>query len=554
LRTFDAGASWTLVSGVPAGTMTSLRIMSPFSAHLVLIGQLQYGGIYRSIVNRLETNDAGLTWQISPDTLKLNLFNGVLSADFPTHDTGFVSIEFHKLARTTDGGASWDTVSYELYPGRIHFLNGRSGFSLQSEIGGVSYSYGGIVSQIWKTNDRGMTWHIKTEQSSTAHFFNIEFPSAEVGYAIGGYNNYVEILKTTDGGAHWSRPMNDVLDDSYLTASFFQNKDTGYIADGNGKLFKTTNGGVTWSNLLTIEHFTATSIFFRNADTGYVTSYESKESKSGYAIRSTTDGGIHWIPLALAFASSYASIVFPSPDTGFLIGESNYKSSIYRSTDHGVTWKKITDSYDAYITKLQFFNASFGYALCDYGVLFKTLDGGNTWSYNSIEGNNLYDMSFLNPDTGYIVGDFGQIFRTSDGGNSWSKQESGTHFLLRSVCFASPEKVFAAGDFSVILSADNMPGLGVDEHRPKEAYLASRYYPNPARDNLSVSFALPMSGNVMIKIYDTWGRQIQCFFYKEMSAGRHVVHLNMASLTPGLYYCSILSDGICETRKVIVRE
>lgn len=556
LRTGNGGKTWIRIPGVPSAEITSLRITSPHSAHMVLVGGEQPGGVIWNTVNLFRSNDKGITWQVSPDSLKLKMFNAVLSADFPDPDSGFVSIEFDKIVRTTDGGANWDTVALDFSPDYLHFMNGTTGFSLH----GVKFVYSGSIgSQIGKTSDRGMNWHPTTEQSSIEYLFDIEFPSADVGYAIGGKNSYVDFLKTSDGGAHWSQPMNEVLDDSYLTASFFLNKDTGYVADGNGKLFKTTNGGVTWSNLLTSETFIATSIFFRNAAIGYVIAFETKESKSGYTVKSTTNGGIFWETVALAGTNYYTHIVFPSHDTGYLIGENtgtNPESSFYRSTDKGVHWEKITVLQYMRFASLQFFNASFGYALSAYGFLYKTLDGGDHWIVDTIEGirSELYGMKFLNPDTGYIVGDFGLILRTTDGGNSWSKQESGTDIRLRSVCFASPGKVFAAGDAGVILAGDNMPGLGINELMPKKAGLASRYFPNPTRDNLSVSFELPVSGNVMIKVYDTWGRLVHCYSCKEMSAGRHVIPLTMASLAPGLYYCSILSDGICETRKVIVRE
>jgi photosystem II stability/assembly factor-like uncharacterized protein len=45
-------------------------------------------------------------------------------------------------------------------------------------------------------------------------------------------------------------------------------------------------------------------------------------------------------------------------------------------------------------------------------------------------GNPLNGVSFADADTGTAVGDFGTIFRTTNGGTSWTSQSSGTTNVL----------------------------------------------------------------------------------------------------------------------------
>lgn len=49
----------------------------------------------------------------------------------------------------------------------------------------------------------------------------------------------------------------------------------------------------------------------------------------------------------------------------------------------------------------------------------------------------IYGMDFLAADTGYIVGAAGVIFKTIDGGNTWLTEVSGTFNELRSSIISS---------------------------------------------------------------------------------------------------------------------
>lgn len=53
--------------------------------------------------------------------------------------------------------------------------------------------------------------------------------------------------------------------------------------------------------------------------------------------------------------------------------------------------------------------------------------------------------------SGYAVGQGGLIFRTSDGGNTWSKQNSGTQADLYNVIAAGPDEAWAVGEDGTLL-------------------------------------------------------------------------------------------------------
>lgn len=77
-------------------------------------------------------------------------------------------------------------------------------------------------------------------------YVDVDFPSANIGYIIG---NAGSILKTTDGGEHWSflQESNTYSKKTAFRAVRFLDDQTGFITGEHGLLWKTTNGGKNWT-------------------------------------------------------------------------------------------------------------------------------------------------------------------------------------------------------------------------------------------------------------------------------------------------------------------
>ncbi|MEW6607256.1 MAG: PQQ-binding-like beta-propeller repeat protein [bacterium] len=69
----------------------------------------------------------------------------------------------------------------------------------------------------------------------------------------------------------------------------------------------------------------------------------------------------------------------------------------------------------------------------------------------SFSNNTLRSVYFVTPETGWIVGDNGVIFQTIDGGNTWLPQQSPTNQNINSVHFLSQNEGWAVGNNSTIL-------------------------------------------------------------------------------------------------------
>ncbi len=154
---------------------------------------------------------------------------------------------------------------------------------------------------------------------------------------------------------------------------------------------------------------------------------------AGGGVWKTTDGGNTWTPLtdnlpvltsgALAFDPTNPDIIY------YGTGEQHYCSvcfpgdGLFKSTDGGNTWIKIASTLQvgSYISRI-IINPNTGRILIasDKGVVYSD-DGGNSW-VNSFVSDHVNDMVYRsdNPNIMFISTRQSGVYKSNDGGNSWS--------------------------------------------------------------------------------------------------------------------------------------
>jgi photosystem II stability/assembly factor-like uncharacterized protein len=157
----------------------------------------------------------------------------------------------------------------------------------------------------------------------------------------------------------------------------------------------------------------------------------------------SNDGGIAWtsiLPSSVS-ASGIISVYFLDSNNGWFVtgpqsgsGATDYR--VYRTTNAGTSWTVLgsvtpTPSWQPFgPTYITFVSATQGWMVIkgvtgapfDAGVLYRTTDGGSTWSQVSIPlGEPVY---FCSSQLGWVAGGpKGQsLYRTTDGGSTWSQQ------------------------------------------------------------------------------------------------------------------------------------
>ncbi|MCJ7555049.1 MAG: T9SS type A sorting domain-containing protein [Ignavibacteriaceae bacterium] len=102
----------------------------------------------------------------------------------------------------------------------------------------------------------------------------------------------------------------------------------------------------------------------------------------------------------------------------------------------------------------------------------------------------------------------------------------------------------------------NITQVQEGEVQPKEFNLEQNY-PNPFNPSTVISYHLPISGLVSLKVYDILGNEVATLVNEYKSAGKYEVIFNVethrdASLPSGIYFYQLKAGSFIQTKKMIL--
>jgi hypothetical protein len=100
---------------------------------------------------------------------------------------------------------------------------------------------------------------------------------------------------------------------------------------------------------------------------------------------------------------------------------------------------------------------------------------------------------------------------------------------------------------------DNETALDVDDESvlPKEFTLYQNY-PNPFNPTTTISFQLPITSQVTLKIYDVLGNEVAILVNENKPAGSYEVMFDATRLSSGMYFYRIDIKNFSQVRKMIL--
>jgi photosystem II stability/assembly factor-like uncharacterized protein len=513
----DNGQSWnSYYYGLDNQIISSILTIS---GSQIYVGTGYYSsgnGVYYS-------PDDGITW------IQKGL-NGKVIYSLTSDQFGaiYVATKFDGVYKTTDDGLTWQQINKGIENKNIF----RVQFIPNNILLACSESEGGI----YKSYDYGESWEISGVVAGTMR--------------EGFITNDGDIYSAVDGGIQkfeykngtWNifglQEVRDILidRDSVLFAG----------TRWNG-IFKSSDNGNTWVQTssiggIGIEFFTM-GLYPDNSILLGTNDY----------IKISTDKGMSW--------NSITNLLPDAIIRNLIIGEDRkiYVTSgttLCKADDLQSNFNILKDSLYAPdrnglalgLNGLIFFSDSY----FNQGI-FRSSDYGNSWFKISDRPASSISVK----DNKYIVTGHnnGEIMFSSDKGDSWQiisnelpfystifwSQIDRNGFLY---CAASGAGVFKSN--STVTSIEDVFNSEIDGF---ELY---NNFPNPFNSITHIKYTVPTSGNITLKIYDIMGQEVATLIDHYINKGIYEVVFQPNKLVSGVYFYAIRSGDFVSTKKLIL--
>ncbi|MEE4270641.1 MAG: hypothetical protein V2I67_03140 [Thermoanaerobaculales bacterium] len=312
---------------------------------------------------------------------------------------------------------------------------------------------------LWKTVNRGTTFEpiFDGQSSFSIGAVTLDPSNPNVVWVGTGENNAHSYLvpgdgvyRSADGGKSWKKVG---LEDSQQIGEIVvhpEDPKTVWVAaygshrssGGDRGVYKTTDGGETWTNVLRPSDHTGVwqlHVDPRDPDVLYAVAHQRQRYLSTIvtggdesAIHKTTDGGETWTRLEGGFPQKMVGrigidISPVDPDVLFAIVDAKEKKDkgTWRSDDGGASWSKTSD----YVTAYTFY---FQRIVCDTENIDRvyvldifnkvSIDGGTTWARLGEDRKHVDNHTlWIDPtDSRHLLsGCDGGVYETFDRGKSW---------------------------------------------------------------------------------------------------------------------------------------
>jgi len=78
----------------------------------------------------------------------------------------------------------------------------------------------------------------------------------------------------------------------------------------------------------------------------------------------------------------------------------------------------------------------------------------------------------------------------------------------------------------------------------------SQNFPNPFNPSTMISYSIPQSSFVTLKVYDIIGNEVATLVNNQQPAGKYFVDFNTANLPSGVYLYRLQAGDFVQTRKM----
>ena len=386
--------------------------------------------------NLYKSTDAGSTWQDVPISGTVHWSTLQLAVGTVGSDELWLSNRAG-VYKSTDGGSNWvqskaltDPASQmTVMPGKIAVAS--------DDV--LVYSV-----------DNGVTWLTRSGPGTVDAMVVSPSNSNEIYWSAGK-----ALYKSTNGGSNWSS-LAPAMKSDYFEALAIGTSDASVVYAGGilKGLQKTVNAGTSWAGINTGYANGAVSELIN--DTVQENTLYARSGDKGWK---SVNGGASWVAMAGGLPDEISSLVGTKSIPMVLYAAAN--KSVYKSIDGGSSWTEGAATPDfslggggiihSSITSIGVLpDGSQLYALTSWAGLFKSVDGGASWT--PLPGSPSGMQIVVSTSAVYITTDSSGVYKSTNGGTSWTNANTGL--------------TSAGGNFGFVAA------IGIDPKNSDALYLA----------------------------------------------------------------------------------
>lgn len=486
-KTTTGGSSWTaLTDGMPVIGVSGIAVDFNNPNILYILTGDGDGG-HTTSIGVLKSTDGGVTWNATGLTYTIyNNIRGYKLLMHPTNSSILFVVSNDGVSRTNNGGTTWTKVlsgsfrDIEFKPGdpTVVYVSGTTTFHRSTDSGltwsqitsgvptnanriaiGVSpnnpaYVYlltgpatgTGTFRGVYRSTNSGTSFTTRSTTPNILGYSSVGGDSKhQSGYdlaiainrndaedvMIGGINTWV----STNGGTAWT--ITSMWDNSggigYTHADIHGldiNPLNNYLyCVSDGGIFRSTNFGDTWTDLTA---GLAITQFYRIAGT---------ESSLFLITGGTQDNGSNkWTgggTMAHMLGADGMDCLIDHSNSNVLYNTIQY-GELYKSTNGGAVFSGIWPAVGPWVTPLVMHPTNSNIIYAGYYDVYKTTDGGATWTNTGVDGSSAIAMGVSNPSRIYAAAG-STLYMSNDAAGSWSNVSTGLPAMEISYIAVNPD-------------------------------------------------------------------------------------------------------------------
>lgn len=405
---------------------------------------------------------------------------------------------------------------------------------------------------------------------------SLSVPNCSTIVISGGDNNIPRVLISTNSGLNFTNITGNInINELYCVYAL--NKDTIFTGDGgstggmggNARVYKTTNGGINWTTILTTGgnsgFISGITFSISNPNFGIIVS-DPALSNDSFWIAKTFNRGQTWqvtkAPNGGIAPYTTQNSLFAVDSLFYGFGLITSPARFYNTTNGGLTWIIRNTGLNGFsVPSIKFKSDKLtGIAISDAALpnIARTTNGGlNFQSVNVGAGTSGIGIIKWIPGTDVFYLAASNIKRSSDNGQTWHTMS------METVPAISQMDIYSQGLNSIcayglaangkLLKYEGEP-FGIDPNNTSEPieYLLEQNYPNPFNPTTTINYSVPKASEITLTVCDLTGKELMKVISGFHNTGNYTETIDLSSLSSGIYIYTLSSDEVSLSKKMVL--